>query len=102
MNESKTPFELQLFVCTNLRPEGRVCCSQRGSERLRDALKAYVKQHGLQGRVRVSKAGCLDLCEHGPNVVVFPGGTWYSHVTEADLPIIADRHLRPLEKPPSE
>jgi (2Fe-2S) ferredoxin len=95
----KTPFELQIFVCTNVRPEGRASCGPRGSERLRDCLKEWVKAHGLQARVRVSKAGCLDLCEQGPNVMVFPGGAWYSHVTEADLPEIVERHLEPLAKP---
>ncbi len=102
MKESQSPFELQLFVCTNLRAEGEVCCSLRGSEKLRATLKQYVKAHGLQGRVRVSQAGCLGLCEHGPNVMVFPGGTWYSAVTEADLATLIDRHLRPLERPPAE
>ncbi|MBI1853794.1 MAG: (2Fe-2S) ferredoxin domain-containing protein [Planctomycetes bacterium] len=100
MIEKKTPYELQLFVCTNLRPEGRACCSLRGSDRLRDALKDWVKKHGLQQRVRVSKAGCLDLCEQGPNIMVFPGGTWYSDVTDADLPSIIERHLRPLVAEP--
>ena len=44
-------------------------------------------------RIRANKSGCLDQCEHGPNVVVYPDGVWYGGVTEADVDEIVDRHL---------
>jgi (2Fe-2S) ferredoxin len=97
MEASKTPFVLTVFVCTNLRPDGRTCCSQRGSDRIRDLLKDWVKRHGLDDRVRVSKSGCLDRCSEGPNVMIFPDGIWYRGVTEADVPAIIERHFLPLE-----
>ena len=44
-------------------------------------------------RIRANNAGCLDQCEHGITVVVYPEQVWYGHVTVADIPEIVDRHL---------
>ena len=56
-------------------------------------MKLLVKQHGLVGRVRVNEAGCLDQCEHGATMVVYPEGVWYGFVTEADVDEIVREHL---------
>ena len=61
-----------------------MCCAGGGGLVLYAKLKNMIKR-GLRGRVRVSKAGCLDRCEDGPNIMVFPDNVWYSHVAEADL-----------------
>ena len=57
--------------------------------------KKRVKQLGLAGpgKVRINKAGCLDRCEEGPVVVVYPEGTWYTYVDEADIEEIVVSHL---------
>jgi len=88
-------FLHHVFVCENRRPAGhpRGCCADRRGGELRDALKAEVKRRGLQDRVRVNSAGCLDACEHGATVVVYPEGIWYGGVAEADVPEIVERHL---------
>jgi (2Fe-2S) ferredoxin len=54
-----------------------------------------VKELGLSGpgQVRVNKAGCLDRCAGGPVAVVYPEGTWYTFVDEADIDEIVDQHL---------
>ena len=54
-----------------------------------------VKELGIsgEGRVRVNQAGCLDRCEEGPVCVVYPEGTWYTYVDEADVDEIIDSHL---------
>jgi (2Fe-2S) ferredoxin len=91
-------FDAHVFCCTNLRPEGnpRGSCAARGSERLRNYMKARAKELGLEGRVRrvrVNSAGCLDRCEFGPVMVVYPEGVWYAYRTEADVDEILQAHL---------
>lgn len=87
-------FERHVFVCANERPAGhpRGCCKGKGSEKLRDYLKARVKEMGLE-RVRINSAGCLDRCELGPTVVIYPEGVWYSPKNTADMDEILKVHL---------
>lgn len=84
-----------VFVCTNHRPDGhrRGSCAGKGAEPLRDYLKAKVKELGLDG-VRVNSAGCLDRCELGPTLVIYPEGIWYAYRTTDDLDEIIEVHLR--------
>ena len=89
-------FQRHVFCCTNVREPGhkRGCCSEKGSVALRDYMKARCKELGLGGRrVRVNNAGCLDRCELGPNLVIYPEGVWYTYKTEADLDEIIRVHL---------
>jgi len=48
---------------------------------------------GLKTSVRANRAGCLDQCEHGPTVVVYPEAVWYGSVTAADVPEIVESHV---------
>lgn len=84
-----------IFICTNRRkdddPKGS--CAQKGSEDIRDIFKKELHARGLKTRVRANKSGCLDLCEHGPNVVIYPEGVWYSHVTKDDVIEIIEKHI---------
>jgi (2Fe-2S) ferredoxin len=68
-------------------------CKKRGSKDVRRALKEELRERGMVGDVRVDSVGCLGLCKHGPNAVVYPGGTWYLGLTERDMPEIVERHL---------
>ncbi len=96
-------FERHIFVCCNTRPPGhpRGSCSGRGSEMVRHAFKKEIEARGLKGRVRANVAGCLDQCEHGPTVVVYPDAVWYGFVREEDVPEIVEQHIvhgRPVER----
>lgn len=90
METSPPPFEKYVFVCVNERPlEGRVSCGGHGcGKRLRDLLKAAVRRAGAAERIRVCAAGCLDACEKGPNVLVYPDGAWFFRVTEEDVEVL--------------
>jgi (2Fe-2S) ferredoxin len=96
-------FEKHIFVCTNQRPEGhpRGCCDPAGNAELHRLFKTKLAQRGIKGTVRANKAGCLDQCELGPTVVVYPEAVWYGHVTPADVDEIIDSHIvggRPVER----
>lgn len=96
-------FDTHIFVCMNERRPGhpRGCCSQRGAAEVRARFKALVAERGLKGQVRANQAGCLDYCEHGVTVVVYPDGTWYGGVTLADVDEIFEEHIlggRPVER----
>ena len=96
-------FEHHVFVCCNARPEGaqRPSCTRDGKSDLYVELKRLSKAAGLDGRVRINKSGCLDQCEHGPVVVVYPEAVWYGNVTLADAAEIFSEHLiagRPVER----
>jgi (2Fe-2S) ferredoxin len=96
-------FEKHIFVCGNNRPAGhpRGCCDPTSEARLQKLFKQKLAERGLKGKVRANQAGCLDQCEHGPNIVVYPDAVWYGHVTEGDVDEIVDSHIvggRPVER----
>ena len=87
-------FDVHLFVCTNRRPDGhaRGSCAERGSEKLRDYMKARAKELGI-ANIRVNSAGCLDRCELGPCVVIYPEGVWYRVDSTADIDAVLQDHV---------
>jgi (2Fe-2S) ferredoxin len=87
-------YRAHVFCCTNERPAGhpRGCCKDKGSERLRDYMKARAKELGLKS-VRINTSGCLDRCELGPCVVIYPEGVWYTCKSREDVDEILTRHL---------
>ena len=89
-------FEKHIFICTNQRPEGnpRGCCNPTGNAELHSEFKTKLKQRGISNsQVRANKAGCLDQCEVGPTVVVYPDAVWYGGVTPADVDEIIESHI---------
>jgi (2Fe-2S) ferredoxin len=92
-----TYFQHHVFCCTNRREAGssRGCCAEKQSEALQDYFKQQVKSLQLQGKgkIRINKAGCLDRCEFGAVVVVYPSAIWYSIRTEQDVDAILHEHL---------
>ena len=96
-------YKHHLFFCTNLRTDGRACCQDFLATDMRAYLKKKTKELGISGEggVRINTAGCLDRCEHGPVIVVYPDETWYTYVDKADLDEILTEHLqngRPVER----
>ena len=96
-------YERHLFVCTNRREPGssRPSCNADGKAELHKLLKQGADAAGLKDRVRINQSGCLDQCEHGPTVVVYPEAVWYGHVGPLDVAEIIESHLiegRPVER----
>ncbi len=88
-------YKKHIFVCTNLRPpeHPKGSCGQKGSENLRNKFKKRIAELGLNDLVRVNSAGCLDACEHGISVVIYPEGVWYGAVKDDDIDKIINEHL---------
>lgn len=88
-------FERHIFICTNQRPpeNPRGCCDPAGLGQLQLQFKKELAARGLKDKIRANKAGCLDQCEHGATVVVYPEAVWYGGVTAADVPEIVESHL---------
>lgn len=85
-------FQCHLFVCTNQREAGhpRGCCAAGGGEAIRAALKDELKRRGLGAEFRANSAGCLEQCEYGATLVLYPQGIWYGNVRVEDVPRIVE------------
>jgi (2Fe-2S) ferredoxin len=88
-------FQRHVFVCINERAADhpRGSCKQRGGVEVRDRLKSELTARGLSKIIRANNAGCLDQCETGVTVVVYPEQVWYGHVTVDDVTEIIEKHL---------
>ncbi len=80
-------FEHHIFICQNTRPPGhpRGSCNEDEKSELVRLFKEALNKSGLQGKVRSNKSGCLDQCEHGPMVVIYPDAVWYGNVANGDV-----------------
>jgi len=88
-------FRRHVFFCCNQRPVPEKCCANAGAAEMQKYAKSRVKALGISGpgEVRINKAGCLDRCEEGPVIVVYPDAVWYTYVDESDIDEIIDRHV---------
>ena len=94
MSNKSLFFNHHVFCCTNRREPGhtRGCCAEKDAESLRDYMKQRVKALKIPS-ARVNNAGCLDRCESGPTMVIYPEGVWYAQVRAEDVPEIIEKHL---------
>ena len=97
-------YKAHIFCCTNERPPGheRGCCKEKGAEKLRNYMKARLKELKAENPqlsgMRVNNSGCLDRCELGPTMVIYPEGVWYTYASPADVDEIIERHLKKGER----
>jgi (2Fe-2S) ferredoxin len=93
---SESYYRYHVFFCVNRRENGEPCCADKGAQAMRDYAKDRVKALGLAGRgqVRVNQAGCMDRCNEGPCIVIYPEGVWYTYVDREDVDEIIEQHLR--------
>ena len=68
-------------------------CLKRGGREAAKSIKRAVKDHELQGRVLLTAVDCLDQCDEGPCMVVYPEGVWYGRVDETAAEQIVEQHL---------
>jgi (2Fe-2S) ferredoxin len=92
-----TYFDKHVFFCTNQRKDGSDCCNNHGAQMARDYVKDKVKELEISARgntIRINSAGCLDRCDDGPVLVIYPEGVWYTFVDNSDLDEIIEEHLK--------
>ncbi len=87
-------FSKHIFICNHRRdPESnRKSCGDKGEE-LRIEFAQRLAQMGLKDEVRANKCGCLDACELGPVVVIYPQRFWYNNVAMSDIPEIIEKSI---------
>ncbi|MEO6883697.1 MAG: (2Fe-2S) ferredoxin domain-containing protein [Bacteroidia bacterium] len=96
-------FDKHIFICTNQRAadsERKSCGEAHGLE-LVAAFKKALKEKQLPIKVRAQKAGCLDICNFGPTLVVYPEGVFYVNVQLSDVAEIIEEHIvnnRPVKR----
>ena len=89
-------YDLHLFCCQNERPpeHPRPCCGLARGEAIRQRFAQELRRVGYDRPFRVNKAGCLDRCELGPCIVLYPEGVWYRITDiEQDIPRIVREHI---------
>ena len=89
-------YKRHVFFCCNKRDAPEACCANHGAVELQAYAKGRIKELGLSGKgnVRMNKSGCLDRCEEGPVMVVYPEEVWYTYVDREDIDEIVSEHLQ--------
>ena len=86
-------FKKHIFICTNQRDNGKKCCGQEHGLALVAALKKELKDKGLNVEIRAQRAGCIDACDFGPSLVIYPEGTYYGNVQLNNVSEIIEQHI---------
>ena len=96
-------YDKHIFICTNQRAPGaaRPSCGEAHGAEVVSAFKNKLKERELNIKVRAQKAGCLDICDYGQTVVVYPDAVFYVGVSVSDVDEIIDEHIinnRPVQR----
>ena len=95
-------YHKHIFVCTNQRVNSpRKSCGEQHGLELVAAFKQSIKDKKVAIRTRAQKAGCLDICDFGPTVAVYPEGIFYVNVQLSDVEEIVQSHIignKPVER----
>lgn len=96
-------FEKHIFICENKRPPDnpKGCCFDKNSSAVREEFKKRLAELGLKSQMRANSAGCLDACEFGASIVIYPEQIWYGDVKVEDVEEIIQSHLinnKPVER----
>ena len=88
-------YDKHIFICTNQRaPEApRRSCGEAHGMEIVDAFKKKLKELNLPIKLRAQKAGCLDICDFGQTVAVYPDGIFYVGVELSDVDEIINEHI---------
>lgn len=85
-------FECSIYCCHSTG------CKSSGSDDLLSLLTDAVKEHGLEGKVRIVATGCMGLCAQGPLIRVEIKGqkdVLYKRVEPLIARVIVSEHIIP-------
>ena len=88
-------YDKHIFICTNQRASDaprRSCGEVHGMEVV-EAFKKKLKELNLPIKLRAQKAGCLDICDFGQTVAIYPEGVFYVGVELSDVDEIINEHI---------
>ena len=89
-------YKHHVFFCTNQREDGKACCADHNAHDFLEYAKDQIKSLKLNGpgKCRINKSGCLDRCNKGPVIVVYPEAVWYTFKNKDDIDEIIREHLQ--------
>ena len=77
-----------LLICTDKS------CRKEGGEDSAKALKQSLKKAEMRETVAISEVDCLDQCDYGPVMAVYPDGVWYQGVDKSCARKIVESHIK--------
>ena len=80
-------YRSHVLVC------GGAKCTASDSPKILERFNVEIRKAGLEKQIKVMQTDCFGLCEAGPIVIVYPEGSFYSRVTQKDVPEIVREHL---------
>ena len=88
-------YNKHIFICINERAESSTKgdCSSVGGKEIRMRFVELINKYQLKGKVRANKSGCLDVCEMGPAIVIYPLGVWYTNFELSDVDEIFEKSI---------
>lgn len=88
-------YDKHIFICINQRAEGaaRKSCGEAHGMQIVDTFKARLKELKLPLKIRAQKAGCLDICDFGQTIAIYPEGIFYVGVELDDIEEIIQEHI---------
>lgn len=89
-------YKYHVFFCTHQREDGTACCGNHDAQALREYAKDLIKNLKMAGpgKCRINNAGCMDRCNKGPIIAVYPEAVWYTYKNKADIDEIIQKHLQ--------
>ena len=76
--------DYHIFICGSFRgTEAKGKCLKKESISLIPYMQEELVDRGMNGMV--TSTGCLNQCDEGPIMVIYPQGIWYKNVDSQDV-----------------
>ncbi len=86
MNIVKREIKGHLFVCCNIKAEGKPSCGPKEALEVVNEIKSYLRENGLWDEFKVTKSGCLGPCAKGISATLYPQNLLLTDITKQSVP----------------